>query len=45
MGQALVDSLRARLSGEQVAVYAVDYPATRDFTKAVDETIRTRAHE
>ena len=42
-GQALVDSLRTRLSDEQVAVYAVDYPAARDFLKAVDGATDARA--
>ena len=43
VGQAFVDSLRTRLSDEQVAVYAVDYPATRDFIKAVDGATDARA--
>ncbi len=43
VGQAFVDSLRTRLSDEQVAVYAVDYPATRDFMKAVDGATDARA--
>jgi cutinase len=43
VGQAFVDSLRTRLSDEQVAVYAVDYPATRDFIKAVDGANDARA--
>jgi cutinase len=43
VGQALVDSLRTRLGDEQVAVYAVDYPATRDFMKAVDGAADARA--
>jgi len=30
-GQAFVDSLRSQLGGRSVAVYAVDYPASRDF--------------
>ena len=32
-----------RLTDEQVAVYAVDYPATRDFLKAVDGATDARA--
>jgi cutinase len=32
VGQAFVDSLRSRLDGRSVGVYAVDYPATRDFS-------------
>jgi cutinase len=31
VGQAFVDSLRSQLSGHSLAVYAVDYPASRDF--------------
>ena len=31
VGQAFVDSLRSQLSGRSVWVYAVDYPASRDF--------------
>jgi cutinase len=31
VGQALVDSLRSQLGGQTVGVYAVDYPASRDF--------------
>jgi hypothetical protein len=31
----------SRLSDKQVAVYAVDYPATRDFMKAVDARARS----
>src|SRR6187549_803131 len=30
-GQAFIDSLRSQLGGRSVAVYAVDYPASRDF--------------
>src|SRR5262245_33287555 len=33
----------SRLSDKQVAVYAVDYPATRDFMKAVDGVADARA--
>jgi cutinase len=36
VGQALVDSLRSDFSGKSVAAYAVDYPATRDFVRALD---------
>jgi len=43
VGKAFVDSLRTRLSDEQVAVDAVDYPATRDFMKAVDGAMDARA--
>jgi cutinase len=31
VGQAFVDSLRSQLSGHSLGVYAVDYPASRDF--------------
>src|SRR6201991_469373 len=31
VGQAFVDSLRSQLGGKTVGVYAVDYPASRDF--------------
>jgi cutinase len=31
VGQAFVDSLRSQLGGQTVGVYAVDYPASRDF--------------
>jgi cutinase len=31
VGQGFVDSLRSQLGGRSVAVYAVDYPASRDF--------------
>ncbi|MCT7662070.1 cutinase family protein [Mycobacterium sp. CPCC 205710] len=31
VGQAFVDSLRAQLGGRSVGVYAVEYPASRDF--------------
>ena len=43
VGQALVDSLRTRLGENRVAVYAVDYPATRDFIKALDGATDARA--
>jgi cutinase len=36
VGQAFVDSLRPLVKGKSVAVYAVNYPATRDFLRAVD---------
>jgi cutinase len=35
-GQAFVDSLRSRLAGKSVDVYAVDYPATMAFSTALD---------
>jgi cutinase len=31
IGQAFIDSLRSQLSGRSVGVYAVNYPASRDF--------------
>ena len=36
VGQAFVDSLRPLVKGRSVAVYAVNYPATRDFLRAAD---------
>lgn len=45
IGQAFVDSVRSRLGDRSVGVYAVDYPASRDFavsTRAGAED--TRAH-
>nr|WP_090277866.1 cutinase family protein [Mycolicibacterium komanii]CRL72937.1 Cutinase [Mycolicibacterium komanii] len=45
IGQAFVDSVRARLGDRSVGVYAVNYPASRDFavsTRAGAED--TRAH-
>jgi cutinase len=35
-GQAFVDALNARLPGKSVDVYAVNYPASLDFGRAVD---------
>jgi cutinase len=32
VGQAFVDSLRSQVGGKSVGVYAVNYPATEDFT-------------
>jgi cutinase-like protein len=34
VGQAFVDSLRSQLSGRSVGVYAVNYPASRDFSSS-----------
>ncbi len=34
VGQAFVDSLRSRLGARSVGVYAVDYPASRDFVNS-----------
>jgi cutinase len=36
VGQAFVDSLRSLANGKSVAVYAVDYPASYEFLRAVD---------
>ena len=36
VGQAFVDSLRSVVNGKSVSVYAVDYPASYDFIRAVD---------
>jgi cutinase len=36
VGQAFVDELRPRVNGRSVDVYAVNYPATRDFMRAAD---------
>ena len=36
VGQAFVDSLHPLVHGKSVAVYAVDYPASYDFLRAVD---------
>jgi hypothetical protein len=35
-GQAFVDALRSRVGSKSMDVYAVDYPATTDFPKALD---------
>jgi cutinase-like protein len=34
VGQAFVDSLRSQLGGHSLGVYAVDYPASRDFDRS-----------
>jgi cutinase len=36
VGEAFVDSLRSLVKGTSVALYAVDYPASYDFLRAVD---------
>src|SRR6201995_5085741 len=36
VGQAFVDSLRSLANGMSVAAYAVDYPASYEFFRAVD---------
>jgi hypothetical protein len=43
-GDAFVNSLRSRITGKSVGVYAVDYPATMDFPTAVDGIADARAH-
>src|SRR6201991_1396645 len=36
VGEAFVDALRPLVRGKAIAVYAVNYPATRDFHRAAD---------
>ncbi|HYR16004.1 MAG TPA: cutinase family protein, partial [Mycobacterium sp.] len=36
VGEAFVDALRPLVGGRSVAVYAVNYPASRDFLRAAD---------
>ena len=36
VGEAFVEALRPLVGGKSVAVYAVNYPATRDFLRAAD---------
>ncbi|HJT90493.1 MAG TPA: cutinase family protein [Mycobacterium sp.] len=36
VGEAFVDALRPLVGGKSVAVYAVNYPATRDFLRAAE---------
>ena len=36
VGEAFADALRPLVKGKSVAVYAVNYPATRDFLRAAD---------
>ena len=36
VGEAFVEALRPLVKGKSVAVYAVNYPATRDFLRAAD---------
>jgi cutinase len=43
-GEAFVDSLRSRVAGKSVGVYAVDYPATTDFPTAVEGITDARTH-
>jgi hypothetical protein len=44
VGQAFVDSLQARVAPKSVAVYAVQYPASVDFPRAVDGINDAAAH-
>lgn len=39
VGQAFVDSLRAKAPGESIDVYAVNYPASLDFATAADGVV------
>jgi cutinase len=43
-GEAFVDALRARVAPKWVGVYAVDYPATIEFSTAVDGINDARTH-
>jgi cutinase len=43
-GDAFVDSLRSRVGAKSVGVYAVDYPASTDFSTAVVGITDARAH-
>ncbi len=43
-GQAFVDSLRSRLGGRSVDVYAVNYPASLDFATAADGVVDASDH-
>ena len=44
VGQAFVDSLRSKVAPKSVDVYAVQYPATIDFPRAVDGINDAAAH-
>ena len=44
VGQAFVDSLRSRVAPKTLGVYAVQYPASLDFPKAVDGINDAAAH-
>ncbi|MBJ7336916.1 cutinase family protein [Mycolicibacterium sp.] len=44
VGQAFVDSLRSKVGNRSVDVYAVQYPATVDFPRAVDGINDAAAH-
>src|SRR5262245_35968943 len=43
-GQAFVDALRARVAPKWLGVYAVDYPATIEFSTAIDGINDARTH-
>jgi cutinase len=43
-GEAFVEALRARVAPKSVGVYGVDYPATIEFSTAVDGINDARAH-
>ena len=43
-GDAFVDSLRMQVAGKSVGLYGVDYPATTEFSTAVDGIADARAH-
>jgi cutinase len=43
-GQAFVDSLRGDVKGKSVTAYAVDYPASYDFTQAAEGANDASAH-
>lgn len=44
VGQAFVDSLRSKVGGKSVDVYAVQYPASLDFARGVDGINDASAH-
>jgi cutinase len=44
VGQGFVDSLRNDLSGKNISVYAVNYPASYDFLKATEGAADAAAH-
>jgi cutinase len=44
IGQPFIDSLRKKVGGRSVGTYAVDYPASSDFTKAADGANDASAH-
>lgn len=44
IGQAFVDSLRSKIAPKSIGVYAVDYPATKEWPTAVDGVNDTGTH-